>query len=135
MLLICLTGNKFSVQALPYGQTVTASVYVEFLKKTGERWRTLRRHPTKLSDLTLQHDNARPHVAKLTKDFLERRNVRVAHQSSHSPDFNILDRWVNAHLKTKFKRMIFSNHIEVEEAALQTLREIPEDRFLRKSRN
>ena len=36
LLMICLTADKFSVKALPYGDTITSDVYVEFLKAMGE---------------------------------------------------------------------------------------------------
>ena len=130
LLMICLTADKFSVKALPYGDTITSDVYVEFLKATGEKWRKLRSHPAKLSELSFQLDNARPHSAKTTKDFLGRREMNVIAQSPYSPDFNILDRWVNSHLKTRFKHTTFTNAKEVEVAALQALRDIPFDVFL-----
>lgn len=131
LVLICLTANKFSVKALPYGTTVDSSVYIDFLRKTGEKWRTLRSDPTKLCDLSFQADNARPHVSRETQEFLQRRHVKTLYQSPHSPDFNLLDRWVNAHLKCNFKHRVFSSHEEVEKAALQVLCSTPPERFLR----
>ena len=51
-------------------------------------------------------------------------------QVPYSPDFNILDLWINCHLKTKFKNTTFTNAEEMEVAALQALRDIPFEVFL-----
>ena len=128
--MICLTANKFSVKALPYGETINSNVYVDFLKATGEKWRKLHSDPVKLNELSFQHDNARPHSVKATKHFLERPGVKMITQAPYSPDFNILDLWINCHLKTKFKNTTFTNAKEVGVAALQALRDIPFEVFL-----
>ena len=131
LVLICFTPNKkFSVKALPYGQTIDSSVYIDFLHSTGEHWRKLRSDPVKLCDISLQHDNARPHVSQQTADFISRRNIHTVYQSPYSPDFNLLDRWINAHVKANFKHVVFSSAEEIEESTLQVLRAIPEESFL-----
>ena len=130
-MLICLTSNKSAVRALPYGTTIDSSVYISFLRETGDKWRRLRSDPTRLCDLSFQADNARPHVSRETREFLAMRNVKTLFQSPHSPDFNLLDRWVNSHLKTNFKHRVFCSSQEVEEAALQVLRSIPHARFVK----
>ena len=122
LVLICLTSNKFSLQAIPYGTKINAEFYIEFLKRTGNRWRTLHSNPTTLRQLHFQHDNARPHAALLTQQFLEQiQIIQIINQSPYSPDFNMLDRWVNAHIKFRFKLWIFFSAQEVEEATLQVL--------------
>ena len=52
MVLIAYTANKrFSVKALPYGTCLDSDLYIDFLKSTGNKWRTLRAVPIKLSKL------------------------------------------------------------------------------------
>ena len=93
LLLICFTVNKkISIKVIPYPQTINSDVYVDFLKTTGDRWRTLRRDPTRLSELHYQHDNAKPHTSNFTKDYLNKRGVSLIFQSPYSPDFNFCDR-------------------------------------------
>ena len=131
LVLICFTLNKkFSVKALPYGQKIDSSVYIDFLQSTGERWRKLRSDPVRLCDLSFQHDNARPHASQQTADFIARRNIRTVYQSPYSPDFNLLDRWINAHVKAQFKHVVFASAEEIEESTLQVLRAIPEESFV-----
>ena len=39
-------------------------------------------------NLTFQHDNARPHVARVCRDFLNQNNVQVLDWPPYSPDLN-----------------------------------------------
>lgn len=129
MLLIAYTSDKkFSVEATN-GESITAERYVEFVRNTGDRWRTLRRSPTKLSELTWQHDNARPHCASVVKDFFSRRDIKCVWQSPYSPDLNMLDRWVNKELKKQLRQSVFTDGEEVKNEALRILRDIPESRY------
>ena len=53
MVIIAYTANKrFSVKALPYGSCLDSDLYIDFLKSTGKKWRTLRADPIKLSCLS-----------------------------------------------------------------------------------
>jgi len=60
---------RFSVEILPYGETIDGDRYIRFVHKTGEKWRTLRTTPARLDGLVWQHDNARPHVKKEVVEF------------------------------------------------------------------
>lgn len=132
LLLLAFTPNKrFSVKAMPHGETVTADVYTEFLRNTGDKWRRLHRNPVHLSDLLWQHDNARPHTAVTTKDFCQRRGLDLLWQAPYSPDLNLCDRFLFHLLKTELyaRRQTFNSHLEIEEAALSVLRDIDESLF------
>ena len=118
------------MKALPYREKINSSVYINFLHWTGEHWRKLRRNPVRLRDISLQHDNARPHVSQQTAVFISRKNIYTVYQSPYSPDFNLLDRWINGHIKANFKHKVFSSAEEIEKSTLQVLRTIPEESFL-----
>lgn len=127
LLMVTFTPNKrFSVTALPYGVTVNAEVMVNYLRRTGDLWRTLRSKPVRLSDLRLQMDNARPHTARPVTEFLEKRDVTTIWQSPYSPDLNLCDRFLFLWLKNSLRGMTFSSSEEVESASLQLLRDISE---------
>ena len=73
LLLIAFTGDgKFSVEGRIPGETVTSDVYTDFVHKTGEKWRVLRSSPTRLAELWWQHDNACPHTAAHTREFMKK---------------------------------------------------------------
>ena len=127
LLMVTFTPNKrFSVTALPHGVTVNAQVKVEYLRRTGDLWRTLRSKPIRLSDLHLQMDNARPHTSRPVKECLEKRDVTTIWQSPYSPDLNLCDRFLFLWLKNSLRGMTFSSSEEVESASLQILRDTSE---------
>ena len=81
LLLVAFTGDKkISVETLKPKETVTSESYVTFIRRTGDKWRTLRSSPTKLSELFWQHDNARPHSASTTVDFGQAANQTISVQ-------------------------------------------------------
>ena len=82
MVLIAYTANKrFSFKALPCGACLDSDLYIDFLKSTGNEWRTLRADAIKLSELYFQQDNARCHVSAKTRQFCERRKMTLIKQS------------------------------------------------------
>ena len=58
------------------------------------------------------------------------RKMRKVHQAPYSPDFNLLDRWINAHLKAQFRHVVFSSAEEIEIATLRAFKAIPEESFV-----
>lgn len=128
MLMVAFTANgRFSVRATAPGETVNSELFVDFMKTTGNKWRTLRKSPITLKELHWQMDNARPHTSAQTKAFFEDRGVSLVWQSPYSPDYNICDRFLFNTLKAGLRRETFETHLEVEEAALRLLREISEE--------
>lgn len=125
LVMIVFTANKrINVQALPYGKTIDGETYAAFIHATGEKWRTLRSHPTKLCQLLWQHDNARPHIKSCVKELIERRGMNLIHQSPYSPDLNICDRWLNEYLKGFLRSESFDSAEEVQERIVEIMRSI-----------
>lgn len=58
-------------EVLKYGQTVTAQVYCDQLDRLNAALREKRPRLVNRGDVVLQHDNARPHVAELTRKKIE----------------------------------------------------------------
>lgn len=132
LLILAFTGDgKCYMEYVAPGEKITSERYVEFMHKLGENWRKLRSSPTKLRDLWWQHDNARPHAAANTANFLRRRNVFLIHQSPYSPDFNFCDRWLFRDLKKHLRQKTYQDGDEICEEALQWFRKLEKDRFVR----
>lgn len=130
LLLLAFTpSGRFSVQAMPRRSTIDSEVYVDFVRATGEKWRKLHSDPILLKDIFWQHDNARPHSAQHTADFFNRRNISLLWQAPYSPDMNMCDRWLFAELKKGLRKASYASEGEIEEAALQCLRDIPVTKF------
>ena len=85
--------KRFSVSILPRGKTIDSEYMIQYLKNTGKRFLSLKHNKVSLQNLHWQMDNARPHSAAATRDFLTRRGVPVVHQSPYSPDLNLCDRF------------------------------------------
>ncbi|GFN98065.1 histone-lysine N-methyltransferase SETMAR [Plakobranchus ocellatus] len=70
---------------LPKGESVNADRYCETLDRL--RHAVRRKRPGLLrSGVVLQHDNATPHTAKRTKEWLERYRWDIIPHPAHSPD-------------------------------------------------
>ncbi len=86
------------------GESIDSANYVHFILKTEELWRKLPSDPTRLSDLLWMHDNAGPHSAAHTQEFVNRRKMMLVPQSPYSPALNLFDRWLFKELKSKLRQ-------------------------------
>ena len=81
-----IVGLTFRAQhyfeVLNAGESVNSERYVAFLQNILQ----LRRQ-----NLTIMHDNARPHVSQLTSAFMASKNITRVHQPPYSPDMNLCD--------------------------------------------
>lgn len=128
LLLVAFTPNKrFSVTAMPRGSSIDANCMVDFLRRTGDLWRTLRSNPIHLKELRLQMDNARPHSAHVVRDFIDQRSLTTIWQSPYSPDLNLCDRFLFTWLKNELRLRTFNSSDEVETAALQAFKAFDEN--------
>ncbi|QQP53423.1 Uncharacterized protein FKW44_005904 [Caligus rogercresseyi] len=64
---------------------------IEYLRTTGKRFLSLKKDKIRLKDCLLMWDNARPHTATDTREFLTRRDVEPVKQSPYSPDLNLFE--------------------------------------------
>lgn len=132
MLLVAFTPSKrFSITAVPSSERIDANRIVEFVRHTGDLWRCLRSNPIKLSEVLWHWDNARPHSARVVKDFMESRGISMVFQSPYSPDFNLCDRFLFNWLKADLCKQDFRDHLELQKAALQWARQLDEDHLQR----
>ncbi|QQP50616.1 Uncharacterized protein FKW44_011667, partial [Caligus rogercresseyi] len=67
---------------------------IEYLRTTGKRFLSLKKDKIRLKDCLFMWDNARPHTATDTWEFLTRRYVEPVKQSSYSTDLNLCDRFL-----------------------------------------
>jgi transposase len=124
-------GLRYNVKALPRGSTLDSSGYIEFMRETGNKWRSLRSNPIHLNEVLWMHDNARPHTSAAVRQFMETRDMKTVWQSPYSPDYNLCDRWVFSNMKSHLRQQTFNDEKEVEIAALQYLRQVDKDTIIR----
>ena len=109
---------------LPQGESVDAQFMINYLKDTGKRFQNLKKNKVTLQELHFQMDNARPHTAAATKQFLDRRGVPLVSQSPYSPDLNLLDRFLFRHIKMDLRGKDFSGPEDLSKAIERFIRHI-----------
>ena len=78
-------------------------------------------------DMLLQIDNAIPHTAVITQQYLAGMGLRLVYQSPYSPDLNLCDRFLFTRLKEVVRQVQYDSNDEVVKAAQHCLRSLGED--------
>lgn len=118
---------RFSITVLLKGKTVDAECMIKFFRDTRHRFNNLKTHPAKFDDMLLQIDNARPHTAALTQDYLAAYGLRIVPHSPYSPDLNLCDRFLFTRLQESVKLQQLDDPDEVLRAAQRYCRSRPEE--------
>jgi histone-lysine N-methyltransferase SETMAR len=66
--------------------------------------------------IILHHDNARPHSASITKEFLDRSKVKLMRHPPYSPDIAPCDFWLFKKLKKHLRGKRFNSGTEIDTA-------------------
>lgn len=119
--------KRFSVSILPRGVTIDAEYMIQYIKDTGKRFQNLKHNSIALKDTHLQMDNARPHSAVATQDYLRSRNVPLVHQSPYSPDLNLCDRFLFRAVKVDLNTETLGDPEDVKSAIQRSIRLISEN--------
>ena len=78
-------------------------------------------------NLTFQHDNARPHVVRVCRDFLNQNNVQVLDWPPYSPDLNPIEHLWDALDRRVRKRVNVPNNVaQLQLALIQEWNNIPQ---------
>ena len=96
--------------AYEWKETLTAAVYSDQLHRLADA--VSQKRPEK--KVILLHDNARPHVAKLTRNTLEELGWEVLPHPAYSPDLAPSDYHLFRSLQTGLKEKEFENSEEVK---------------------
>ena len=86
-------------EVLPRNEHINAERYVEFLINMEGYFANLQ-NPILPQNMRIQHDNAKPHTARLTTEHLEERNIRLLRQPPYSPDANLCDTYIFPRLES-----------------------------------
>lgn len=118
------------VDFLPPGETINAARYCQTLDRLREAIR--RKRPGHLTKgVTLQHDNATPHTAKMTQDWLKRHNWENLPHPPHSPDLAPSDFHLFGPLKQHLAGQRFDDDDDLTEEVTNWLKTLDE-KFLRR---
>uniref|UniRef100_A0A914C173 Transposase n=1 Tax=Acrobeloides nanus TaxID=290746 RepID=A0A914C173_9BILA len=106
------------VELLDSKTTLTAAVYSQQLDRLAEAARTKRPQKTKI---IIQHDNTRPHVAKLTKTKLQELGWKVLSHPAYSPDLAPSDYHLFQDLQSNLDELHFENNEDTKKMASNLL--------------
>ena len=78
-------------------------------------------------NLTFQHDNARPHVARVCRDFLNQNNVQVLDWPPYRPDLNPIEHlWDALDMRVRNRVNVLNNVAQLQLALIQEWNNIPQ---------
>ena len=87
----------------------------------------LKRFPNnQLNDIFYQHDNARPHVSKMTQGFFKKNNIKQLKCPANSPDLNIIEN-VWSKLDNKLLKLSINNLDDLKKGIEKAWSEISTD--------
>ena len=98
-------GEHYS-DVLPRGEHINADRYIQFL----DQLKQVRR-----GNLTIMHDNARPHKARITEAFLQENSIGRIPQPAYSPDMNLLDRLIFRNMESERRDRIFNDICDAQQ--------------------
>lgn len=116
------------IEFLPQGTTINADRYCETLKQLRRAIQNRRRGLLSVGVVFL-HDNARPHVARKTKELLERFQWEVIDHPPYSPDLAPSDFHLFAKLKMFLAGRHFATDEELKDAVTKFLYELAADEY------
>lgn len=96
-----LHGYHF-FKVLNRNQSVTSVLYTTFLDEMAQEYSQYP-NPILMKNASIIHDNARPHVARATQEYLLEKGVRQLKQPPYSPDCNLCDRFIFPRLESARK--------------------------------
>lgn len=102
--------NQHYFEILEDGGSINSERYIQFLENAITH---LDINAVRLRSILWMHDNARPHSAALTCQYLEDRGVRLLKQPAYSPDLNLMDRYIFRNFEANRKNVNFSDVNEI----------------------
>lgn len=88
-------------EILTLNNSINAERYIVFLENLLRFLSTCKPYPILPENARILHDNARPHTARATANYLNDHNVRLLKQPPYSPDTNLCDRYIFPRLEGK----------------------------------
>lgn len=110
--MLCVWWNQEGVvyyEILPRNQTITAELYCEQLRRLRAAI-----PPEKRDEVILQHDNARPHTANVTKMVIQELGWEVLAHPAYSPDLAPSDFHLFRSLSNNMRGISFNNDVEIK---------------------
>lgn len=112
--MLCVWWNMDGIvhfELLERNKTINAQLYIEQLQRLHVELE--RKYPNRHNDVILQHDNARPHTANLTKLAVQELGWEVLQHPAYSPDLAPSDFHLFRSLQNALNGISFKNDDEI----------------------
>lgn len=100
-------------ELLEDGGSINSERYIQFIENAIDSFQL---NNVQLHSMLWMHDNARPHNAHLTRDYVAEKGLKLLPQPAYSPDVNLCDRYVFRNFESYRQKKDFQSRVEVEEA-------------------
>jgi [histone H3]-lysine36 N-dimethyltransferase SETMAR len=113
--MLCVWWNIEGVihwELLPQNETINAETYCDQLRRVCQA--ANQKYPKRKHSIILQHDNARPHVAKMTKTVIQELGWEVLPHPPYSPDLAPSDYYLFLLLSNTLKGVTFDDDQDME---------------------
>lgn len=111
-IMLCLWWDKHGVvyhEYLKPNQTIDSDLYCEMLGRLEERMKKTRGNLLRRKTVILHQDNARPHVSKKTKNFIQELGWELMDHPPYSPDLAPSDFYVFRSLQNYLRDAVFNS--------------------------
>jgi [histone H3]-lysine36 N-dimethyltransferase SETMAR len=99
---------------LPVNQTINSEIYCKHLESLNQALREKRPQLIKGDRIILQHDNARPHIAEMTRNKIRELGWEILPHPPYSPDLAPSDYHLFRSLEHFLRGKIFTSEAELE---------------------
>ena len=113
------------VDVMPQQCTITAQYYTDHILPRVVEHQVKTAPTRRRSRLLLHHDNAAPHKARLTVQFLEQQGITLLPHPPYSPDLAPCDFWLFPKIKGAIAGKLFLRTQDLARAVDSELRGIP----------
>ena len=114
---------------VPKGGKINGDFYSSKCLREVEDFYKTRRPSTGARGIKLLHDNARPHVSKLTRQTIDEIGFEVLEHPPYSPDLSPCDFWLFPEMKKHLGRKHFSTRSDLGTAVYHYLHSIERDEY------
>lgn len=119
------------LEVLHDGTSINSQRYLDFLENMATEFENV----LPRWEMVVQHDNARPHVARIVTEWIEAQHMSLLKQPPYSPDTNLMDRFLFRNYEVFRKGHNFENSNEVNENVRQYMDDMTNSKLLKELQN
>jgi len=121
----------YYLEVLHHGTSINSQRYIDFLENMVNEFENL----IPRWEMVIQHDNARPHVARIVTEWIETQHISLLKQPPYSPDTNLMDRFLFRNYEVFRRGRDFDNSNEAHENVRQYMDGMTNNKLVKELQN